>query len=275
MARENWYLQVVQRGIDPVNEANTSRYVHEVLQHCFDWPFDKIHPQPSKRGFIDYRLRFTRPVVDVHVEVKPFGFTLKDDMIRKYVVRPGPMPEGFQVGALTNLKDWQIFVAGPAVKQAAGESMVQLLWHDIEKRSDIEAIRRLIGYRHNGEMREIRAAFGETEDVLTHLVCSDAAVITAIRKELAEIRDRHDLPVTVPQKAMLVPYIAAMLDGDWDDDCPFTPAKMKQALCSVYVAEAADRRLQQLFGARSHRVGIQQTIKRLVKEAGEGFEDAG
>jgi hypothetical protein len=274
MGRENWYLQTVQRGIEPVNEANTSRYVHEVIQHCFGWPFDQILPQPSKRGFIDYRLRFTRPVVDVHIEVKPFGIPLRDEMIRKYVVRRGPMPEGFQVGALTNLKEWQVFVAGPAVRQAAGESMVQLLWYDIECRSDIDAIRRLIGHRHNGEMREIRASLGETEDVLVHLLSHDDMVLSAIRRALGEIRDRHSLGVPVPQKVALSAYVGILLGGDWDEECPFTPAKMKQALSSAGVADAADRRLQQLFGARSRRVRIQQTIKQLVKEAGEELEEA-
>lgn len=274
MALENWYLQAVQRGIEPVNEANTSRYVHEILRHCFDWPFEQIIPQASKRGFIDYRLRFARPVVDVHIEVKPFGMPLKEEMIRKYVVRPGPMPEGFQVGALTNLTQWQVFVAGPAVKQAAGTSMVQLLWHEIESRSDIQAVRKLIGHRHNGEMREIRATLGETQEVLMHLLSSDDHVIAALRKQLAEIRDRHGLEVHVPQRVALAVYVTSLLAGQWEDDCPFSHAKLRQALCSAEVADAADRRLQVLFGARSRRVRIQQMIKQLVREGEEDLEEA-
>src|SRR4051812_19703319 len=116
MPSEHWYLGVVRNGIHPVNEANTSRYIHEVLQYCFGWPFESINPQSSKRGFIDYELEVPKSGIQILVEVKPFGKGLNDGMISKYLVRPGPDREAFRVGVLTNLGRWQIFLAGREVK---------------------------------------------------------------------------------------------------------------------------------------------------------------
>jgi len=130
---------------------------------------ESIVPQASKRGFIDYVVAFQHPTVSVHVEVKPFGVGLRDLQIRKYLVRRGPAPAGLEVGVLTNLKEWNIYLAGPAVKTAAGDRMVQVTKIDIEGRTDIGRLRELIGYRTRRGLRMLRTALGECEAVLFHL----------------------------------------------------------------------------------------------------------
>ena len=34
MAKEHWYLGVLRDGVEPATEANTSKYVYDVLRTC-------------------------------------------------------------------------------------------------------------------------------------------------------------------------------------------------------------------------------------------------
>src|SRR5687767_4064917 len=136
MPRENWLLDVLRGEIDPKNEANTSRYVHEVLHHCLEWPFEAIRPQSSKRGFIDYELRHDNGD-SVHIEVKPIKTSLKDDMIRKYL---SSRTRNFDIGVLTNLNRWRILAAGSPVKRLTGQSVMCIYDIDVTKREHIGQI---------------------------------------------------------------------------------------------------------------------------------------
>lgn len=261
MALENWFLSAVREGIDPTYEANTSRYVHEVLRGCFGWPFEHIVPQRSKRGFIDYRLEFPRTDTDIHVEVKPFRARLDDSMIRKYIVRPGKPTAEFHVGALTNLAEWSIFVAGPKVREVAGQPIANIFQGEIEARADIEDVERLIGYRADGALRGVRAALGESWEVLRYVLIFDQEVHSAIRRQLREIRERHDLDVPVPRIDDTELGVRKLLDGEsLPHEFPFTVAKLRQAVCSTAVAEVANDVLGRKFGSRSRTARIKQTI---------------
>lgn len=252
------------RRIEPQHEANTSRYVHEVFVRCFEWPFEAIVPQASKRGFIDYKLAYARPSVDVHVEVKPFDAPLRDEMIRKYIVRPGRMSEGFQVGVLTNLRDWQVFVAGPSVRAVAGQSMALLRWQEIETQADIDEIGALIGHRQNGSLKNIRAAIGESSEVIEFLLRKDDDVAKAIRRVLLDKRDSFGVDARVPQYAGVREFVDQLLDGEWRGDCPFSRAKFRAAVCSEDVAIAIDDRVFGAFGGRSVVTKIRREVRALV-----------
>lgn len=271
MSAENWYLQVVREGrVDPAYEANTSRYVHEVLIECFKWPFEQIVPQPSKRGFIDYRLEFPKTDVYIHVEVKPFRARLDDAMIRKYIVRPGKPTAEFHVGALTNLSAWHIFVAGPKVREVAGDPIACVFAGKIETRADIEAVEALIGYRSDGALRGIRAALGESWEVLSFCLAWDADVHGAVRRALREIRERHDLNVAVPQVDVTSSAVEKLLaGGTLPSTFPFTLAKLRQAVCSSAVAEVANEVLMRRFGSRSRAARIRDTIWTVTRVADE------
>ena len=143
MAWENGYLAIVRTGISPSHEANTSRYVHQVLHKCLKWKMEHITPQISRRGYIDYCLDYKTPPTNVIVEVKPFGSRLRDEHIRGYLVRPGPQSRDIVVGVLTNLEQWHIYVAGKHVRQACGQRLHQLENIEIRHRSDIRRLNNL------------------------------------------------------------------------------------------------------------------------------------
>lgn len=264
MAHENWYLKVLREGIDPSYEANVSRYVHEVLLRCLDWPFKSIIPQKLMRGFIDYNLTFEKPKVSVRLEVKRFNGILKDEHMTKYLVRRGPKSQDLDVGVLTNLKEWHIYVAGCHVKEATGKPMAKVEPIVIASQSDIRKLRSLIGYRSNGGLKHLRAALGETEAVLMHLLCNDDKVLRAIRKSLFEIKVRRDLEARVPQNHQLRSFVVDLLQGKNLTDCSFREAKLRQALRSSHVAQVANDRLVESFSARNRVGRVHKTIKELV-----------
>lgn len=271
MKGANWYLATLRRGITPANEANTSRYVHKVLLDCLQWPFESILPQASRRGFIDYELELRNPPTRMRVEVKPFGATLREHQIRKYMVFPGRPTEDFRVGVLTNFERWEVYVAGPSVKNICGDSMVRVAEIPIDTQARIRQLHALIGHRGNGQFREMRAALAETDQVIGHLVANDAEMVKVVRRSLAKIRDTHGLDARVPHPERMRDFVVRLRalasdeNDDSLDDCPFTLAKLRQAVCSREVAEAANTRLVNKFGARSRANSVRQTIARLFR----------
>jgi hypothetical protein len=263
MACENWFLDVVRNGITPTNEANTSRYVHEVLMHCFGWPFESIHPQASKRGFIDYELKAPQSEIQFHVEVKPFRKGLNSEMIRKYLVRRGPEREDFRVGVLTNLARWQVFLAGPEVTKTAGTQLVCLLDTHASSRADIYSIRKLIGFRNNGRLRELRAALGDVPDVARHVLLNDMDAINAVRQQLRTIRDRAGLKVSIPQVTPTAKSIRQIIKGKDPSSLKFSVSLFQKAICSDDVARVINNRLVEGFGARNRVNQIKQTLQDL------------
>jgi len=89
-------------------------------------------------------------------------------------------------------------------------------------------------------------------------------IIRALRRSLSRIKSRHGFDVSVPQHERLARYVIRLLEGKTIDDCPFTPAKLRQALRSHDVAEVANQRLVKLFGARSRRGAVQRAIRDMV-----------
>lgn len=261
MADEDWCLRTIKKGIDPRHEANTSRYVQEVLMQCLGWPMEQIHPQARQRGFIDYKLVFPHSSACIHVEVKKFGAPLKDTYIRKYLVRRGPNTEDLRVGVLTNLTEWQIFAAGSRVQMAIGTPMVRVKDVVIQRRVDIAALDNLIGYRHNGRFKNVRAALGESPAVLKHLVSHDSAVLKAIRNRLDERDDGR-----IPQYERLKEMIQTSLSGDGIYSCHFPMRKLCGALRSRVVADVANERLVTLFGTRNRRGKVRAAIRALQAE---------
>ncbi|HLL05754.1 MAG TPA: hypothetical protein VK539_34605 [Myxococcaceae bacterium] len=271
MTGENWYLKVLRTGIEPRNEANTSRYVHEVLTNCLNWPFESIRPQPSKHGFIDYHLLAPKTNTAIRLEVKPFGKKLNDYMIRKYLVRPGPLNEEFRVGVLTNLLQWQIFLAGPEVKRVAGTSLACVLDVEVNARADIAKIDSMIGYRTDGQLRGLRASLGEATEVIRHVLWNDHKVLQAIRQALRRIRDDRSLPLRVPQTDSTLEAMIQLANGE-PIGLEFSVTQFRQAICSPEVATVINTTLMTKFGSRSRQGPIKQTLTNLTSpESGEAF----
>jgi hypothetical protein len=264
VSRENWFLQVVRNGFEPTNEANTSRFVHEALRECFGWPYDRIQPQASKRGFIDYRLALPRTENEILIEVKPFRASLRDEMITKYLVTRGPSAHDVRVGVLTNLAEWQVFVAGPEVREVAGKPFVEVHTVFIEGRKDIADLEKLIGFRSSGDLAGVRGALGESWDVLGKILCSNDEVHAEVRRQLRDLRDRHGLNVAVPGTKVTTEYVRRLMNGKSIDDFPFSPAKLRQAVCAREVAEAANNVIRSRFGSRTRVAAIQQQIRNVA-----------
>jgi hypothetical protein len=257
---EHWLLDVLRAGISPTNEANTSRYVHEALVYCLDWPWEYIRPQASKRGYIDYELKIPQSNMQIHVEVKPFGKPLNSEMIRKYIVRRGREREDFRVGILTNLARWQVFLAGPEVTRTSGAKLVRLLNTQISSRADIYGLRRLIGFRNNGRLREIRAALSEVPEVVSH-VLREPDAINAIRQQLRVIRERKGLDFGVPHVELTSDTIRRLTKGVQPSGLKFDVQLFRDAICSTSVAEVISDKLVERFDSRSRANQVKQTLK--------------
>lgn len=266
MAMENWYLDVLRRGIEPSNEANTSRYVHEVLRHCLRWPMEAIVPQSSRRGYIDYLLAFRHPSASLRIEVKRYNSTLRENQIRKYLVHPGRRTEEFHVGILTNLREWEIYVAGPKIRSLAGSPLVRVGLIPIKGRADIGYLDDLIGYRSQGGLRGLRSALGESPEVLHRLLTKDRAVLRAVRFYLDVLRERRVPEAHVPHYERLGSYITSLLAGKPLSGFPLRKAYLRQALGSVNVATAANDRLVSVFGSRQRVHQVKRAIRYLVRE---------
>lgn len=270
MAWEHGYLDVVKKGIAPTYEANTSRYVHEVLRKCLNWEMEDITPQKSRRGYIDYWLDFKTPLASIVIEVKSFRAYLKDEDIRRYLIRPGSQSRDIVVGALTNLEQWHIYVAGKHVRQVSGQSLLKLKTIEIRHRKDITQLARLIGWRRNGFFKALNASLGESQAVLRHLIRNDEQVLKAVRAKLTDLQVRHRIDARVPQNDALQEWISEVLDGNCARFSNWSPAKLKLAMRSRPVVEAVDSRLHKMFGSRSRLNKLRRTINQILKECSEG-----
>jgi hypothetical protein len=265
MAWENTYLDIVKSGITPPHEANTSRYVHEVHCKCQNWKMEHITPQISRRGYIDYCLDFKTPPTRVVIEVKSFGSRLKDEHIRRYLIRPGPQSRDIVVGALTNLEQWHIYVAGKRVRQASGQRLLKLKTIEIRHQKDITHLSQLIGWRGNGFLKALRASLGESPAVLRHLISNDEKVLKAVRRKLTDLKTHHRIDARVPQNGSLRKWISGVLDGNSARFSNWSSAKLKQAVRSKPVVEVANKRLQEMFGSRSHHNKLRRTLNQIFK----------
>lgn len=263
------FRQIPTGSVGPSHEAHTSLYVYHVLRDCLRWPMGKIQPQAVMRGFIDYELAFPHSTVCLHVEVKKFGSPLKDTQIRKYLVQRGPRTEELRVGVLTNLIEWRVYVAGSGVRGASGTHMVLVKAVTIRRRSDIEGLHALIGYRSNGRLKNVRAALAESPAVLRHLISNDEQVLKAVRRKLADLQDRHRIDARVPQNDSLRKWISKVLNSNSARFSSWSPAKLKQALRSRPVVEVTNRRLQALCGSRSRHNKLRRAINQILKECSE------
>jgi len=270
MPRENWLVGVLRKGIEPTYEANASRYVHETLRHCLGWPMAMIIPQASKRGFIDYRLQFPTGDVSIHVEVKRFRAPVGEEHIRKYLVRRGRPTMGLSCGVVTNLHEWQIFVAGAEVREATGSAIVHVATIHADRRAGIRRLRALIGYRGSGALRNLRAELGESEEALLFLLYTDDKIIQAVRKALVRIRMKHRLDVRVPQNDRLAEAVRRLLAIRPLGRFPFSTAKLRLALRSHEVAAVVNQRLVRVFRARSRLAHVRRTLMRVVSDHGAG-----
>jgi hypothetical protein len=272
MAWENTYLDLVRKGIIPTHEANTSRYVHEVLCKCLKWKMEHITPQMYRRGYLDYCVDFKTPSTSVVIEVKKFGSLLNVKHIRKYLVRRGPQSRNFVVGALTNLEQWHIYVAGKCVLQVSGQRLLQLKTIEIRYRKDITHLSQLIGWRGNGSLKAVRASLGESPAVLRHLISNDEQVLKAIRQRLTFLKNYYRLDARVPQNAPLRRWINKVLDGNSTRFSNWSPAKLKQAVRSKPVVGVVNRRLREICGSRSRHNKLQGTIKQILKSVRKKWE---
>lgn len=263
MAKELWYLDVVRNGISPTNESNTSRYVHEVLTDCLGWPFEAIIPQAGKKGYIDYQLKFPDDEV-VRVEVKSFGKKLVDEMIHKYLVRPGPAGKSLRVGVLTNFQKWKIFAAGPEVKRAADTSMVCVMDVEVKSRKDINLLKRLIGFRQDGYLGEVRAMLAEVDDVVHGILVKDDRALDAVRQWLRKHRKQHGENFGIPGFEPTAESIGQLIKGRNPNGLKFDVEKFCRAVCSREVAAAVDGIVMENFGAKSQKRRVRQTIQRLL-----------
>jgi hypothetical protein len=266
MAWENGYLNVLKDGILSKDEANTSRYVYDVLRYCLNWKMRDINPQKRcRRGFVDYSLHYKNS--SIVIEVKAFNSRLKDKHIQKYLVTSEPQSQDIVVGAVTNLAEWHIYVAGKTVKQVCGEELLLLKTIEIRYRKDINDLHKLIGGTGNGLFKALRASLGESPVVLRHLISNDEQVLKAVRRKLADLQDRHQTGAPVPQHYSLREWISKVLKGNSAYVSGWSPAKLKQALRSRPVVEEANRRLQDLCGSRSRHNKLRRTINQILKKA--------
>lgn len=89
--------------------------------------------------------------------------------------------------------------------------MVRVKEVAIQRRADSAALHVLIGYRHNGRFKNVRAALGESPAVLRYLMGHDPQVLKAVRKRLNEKEDAR-----IPQYERLKDMIQAIIRGPGD-----------------------------------------------------------
>ncbi len=258
MAKEHWLLERLKTGIGQKTEANTSRYVHEVLQHCFGWPFERIEPQASKRGFIDYKLCH-EDGTHVHVEVKPIDIRLKEDMVSKYLRR---QRDNFDVGILTNLREWQIYIAGRRVKRLTGESMYQIHQDKIQRREHINRLSLLIGYRATADQSALFQQFTAQPDVLRYLLKTNESVIHAVRH-----RFRERAPwAQVPNINTMSRHMERVVANREIIGLDLTLQKhLKAAIASASVAEAAHQQLTKICGTAAGQRQLLKAIRSILE----------
>lgn len=260
MAKEHWLLEKLRTGIGQKTEANTSRYVHEVLQHCFAWPFDRIEPQASKRGFIDYKLCHEGGT-HVHVEVKPIDTGLKETMISKYL---RSRRNFFDIGVLTNLREWQIYIAGRRVKQLTGRSVHRVHREKIQKRESINNLSRLIGYRAAADHTFLFQQFTAQPEVMRYMLISNVPVIREIRRKF---RDRVPWAQIPNINTMTKNMLRIVKDGELSGLDPNLHKDFRAAIASASVAKAARQELTTLCGTSAGQLHLQRAIRSILESA--------
>lgn len=258
MAKEQWLLEKLRTGIGQKTEANTSRYVHEVLQHCFAWPFEQIEPQASKRGFIDYKLCH-EDGTHVHVEVKPIDTRLQEYMVSKYL---RSRRDYFDVGVLTNLREWQIYIAGRRVKQLTGASVYRVHGEKIHKRENINNLSRLIGYRATADQYSLFQHFTAKEEVMRYVLISNVPVIHAIRRTFRQRAPWAQIPNinTMTQHMQRVVKNRELSGID-----PALHKHLRAAIASASVAEAARQELSKVCGTAAGQLRLLKVIRGILE----------
>lgn len=257
MAKENWLLDKLQVGIGQTSEANTSRYVHEVICHCFNWPFEAIFPQASKRGFIDYILKHENGT-HFHVEVKPFGARLYEEMILKYL---RSRANNFHIGILTNLREWQIFAAGRSVKKLTGVTSYRIHQIEINRRAHINELANLVGYHTSSDLLGLFELFSQNKEILKYLLTRDEFIIRAIRNRLKKLAP----DARMPNYNSLERHMRQLVkNSDRLELDAFMTRQLKLAVQSSDVAEAARQQFVKLCGVSAGQRRVQALIRQII-----------
>ncbi|NRD63008.1 hypothetical protein HRD49_14760 [Corallococcus exiguus] len=263
MASEQWIMKAVRNGITPINEANTSRYVHVALTDCLNWPFEAIIPQASKRGYIDYKLKHPNSSIPIHVEVKPLHKKLNNSMIRGYLVQKGTTRDAFRVGILTNLARWQIFLAGPRITKATGQEITQILDADFSFLAGIKAVEHLVGFKQAEKLHEVRAALGRKPDIASHMLCNNPTAIMAVRAQLKLIRDSDGIAFRIPNYKSTVNSLRMLTKNKPPRSLTFDVNTFQRAACAPAVAKAIGNSLAADFGSQVPINTIRSNLKGL------------
>jgi hypothetical protein len=181
MGGGNIYLRMLKRlrkKGEPLNEANTSMHVLEILKKCLRWEQNLIKAQKSGHGFIDYELEFPDKTARVYVEVKALGKPLRDEQITKYLEHI----EDLTIGSLTNFEELWVYLAGHRVKAFTGNNVARIIGIRIDCRDDITLLQRYLGYSRTRTETRLFATLGEVPSVVAKFVCKDRAVLRAIKR---------------------------------------------------------------------------------------------
>lgn len=253
----------IAKGIYPRHESNTSRYVHELIRYELRWPFVSIEPQVGRRGPVDYRLRKKGQRRDrgVHVEVKPLGTSLDEAAIWKYLVEKGRPRHGWRVGILTDLEEWHIFIAGPAVTKLSGRALLKLHAIRLSDRNAATRLEYYVGHRRAPGFRNLIAELSFHEDVLHTQLPTAPSVKKAVRAYLRARGHR------VPRNAALGKDIRAVLRGRDPTRGTYDFREIRSALCQAEVAKAVHVQAKGLIGCRSNVTEARGAIRRLIGDA--------
>ena len=263
MGGENNYfkaLEDLRSGSKVPHEANTSLDVIHIMQTCLRWNKNLIHAQKHTHGVIDYELKFPNSKVTVRVEVKALDKPLNDEQIIKYLVHV----EELTIGALTNLGEWWVYVAGPKVKELTGVNWISIKHILIRSRKDIKCLTRFLTYSRTGtEKRLLAITLGAAPFVIHKFLCEDSTVLKAIRTSLQDIMSKSRMEVCVPQFASLSHYVRRHLSGGSTEDCPFSRAKLRKAIGTHTVSVAIAQKLHETLG-RGDVGRVKSTIRQML-----------
>ena len=254
-----WFLRNTKIPPKANHEAGNSTRVHNVLQGFLSWPGEDILAQNHRNGIVDYLIDDGR--TRIWVEVKRYDQDLRNrrNAIRKYIFPEEAESGKFNVGVLTNFREWHVYLSGADLWPLAGDDLVRVKEVSVSSEQAASNLRSILGRQSKRRVVDrLLPLLGASEEVLSHMLTSNPLVLEQIADKLAHLDDPPD---EVPSSEMLGYLVHRYLRNEYPHDPPITRSDLREALEAHRVFYAVEDAVEDRVGTCCKMKPYTETVR--------------